>query len=69
MLGSGQVLVFHRCFLFPEQEDEDQTGLLLLEDKDEEEAKESEDEGGVRQELQAEKKAAWVDEDDELEEE
>uniref|UniRef100_A0A3P9B6X3 U3 small nucleolar RNA-associated protein 18 homolog n=1 Tax=Maylandia zebra TaxID=106582 RepID=A0A3P9B6X3_9CICH len=50
-------------------EDEDQTGLLLLEDKDEEEAKESEDEGGMRQEPQAWKKAAWVDEDDELEEE
>uniref|UniRef100_A0A3Q0SSZ5 U3 small nucleolar RNA-associated protein 18 homolog n=1 Tax=Amphilophus citrinellus TaxID=61819 RepID=A0A3Q0SSZ5_AMPCI len=33
------------------------------------EGEESEDEGGARQQLQAKRKAAWVDEDDELEEE
>uniref|UniRef100_A0A3Q0T0W0 U3 small nucleolar RNA-associated protein 18 homolog n=1 Tax=Amphilophus citrinellus TaxID=61819 RepID=A0A3Q0T0W0_AMPCI len=51
------------------EDDEEQAGPLLLEDKDEEEGEESEDEGGARQQLQAKRKAAWVDEDDELEEE
>lgn len=51
------------------EEDEEQAGPLLLEDKDEEEGEESEDEGRARQQLQAKRKAAWVDEDDELEEE
>ncbi|XP_008285805.1 U3 small nucleolar RNA-associated protein 18 homolog isoform X1 [Stegastes partitus] len=46
-----------------EQEDEDQTGTLLLQDEDEE----SEDEAPQQQ--QPVKKAAWVDEDDELDEE
>lgn len=49
------------------QDDEDhQTGPLLLEDK--EESGESENESEAHQELQSSRKAAWVDEDDELEE-
>lgn len=51
-----------------EQVDEDQTGALLVEDRDEESG-ESEDEDGARPQLQMTRKAAWVDEDDELEEE
>lgn len=45
------------------QEDEQQTGLLA----EDEESGESEDEAGLQ--LQPSRKAAWVDEDDELEEE
>lgn len=51
-----------------EQVDEDQTGALLVEDRDEESG-ESEDEDEARPQLQTSRKAAWVDEDDELEEE
>ncbi|XP_028268122.1 U3 small nucleolar RNA-associated protein 18 homolog [Parambassis ranga] len=50
-----------------EDDEEHQTGTLLLEDKDEESG-ESEDESEAHQELQSSRKAAWVDEDDELEE-
>ncbi|XP_047427790.1 U3 small nucleolar RNA-associated protein 18 homolog isoform X2 [Mugil cephalus] len=53
-----------------EPEDEAQTGSLLLEDEDEEAAESEEDdenESGLQ--LQRSKTAAWVDEDDELEEE
>ncbi|XP_039979990.1 U3 small nucleolar RNA-associated protein 18 homolog isoform X2 [Xiphias gladius] len=47
--------------------DEEPTETLLVEDKDEESA-ESEDEDEARVQLQPTRKAAWVDEDDELEE-
>lgn len=48
-----------------EQEDEEQSGTLLEEDK----ADESEAEDEARLQLQTDRKAVWVDEDDELEEE
>ncbi|XP_023251534.1 U3 small nucleolar RNA-associated protein 18 homolog isoform X1 [Seriola lalandi dorsalis] len=51
-----------------EQEDEERTDTLLVEDEDEESG-ESEDESEARLQLQPARKAAWVDEDDELEEE
>ncbi|XP_026204550.1 U3 small nucleolar RNA-associated protein 18 homolog [Anabas testudineus] len=49
------------------EEDEEQTGTLLVEDRDEESG-ESDDEDNARLQLQPTRKAAWVDEDDELEE-
>lgn len=51
-----------------EQEDEEQTAALLVEDEDHESG-ESEAEDGARLQLQPTRGAAWVDEDDELEEE
>lgn len=54
-------------FAVTEQEDEEQTGTLLVEDRDEESG-ESDDEDNARLQLQPTRKAAWVDEDDELEE-
>ncbi|KAK2894280.1 U3 small nucleolar RNA-associated protein 18 homolog [Channa argus] len=50
------------------EEDEEQTGSLLLEDQCEE-SRDSEDENEAHLHLQSGKKPAWVDEDDELEEE
>ncbi len=50
-----------------EQKDEEQTAALL-EDEDHESG-ESEAEDGARLQLQPTRGAAWVDEDDELEEE
>ncbi|XP_071320771.1 U3 small nucleolar RNA-associated protein 18 homolog [Trachinotus anak] len=50
------------------EEHEEQTETLLVEDKDEESG-ESEDENEAHLQLQPTRKAAWVDEDDELEEE
>lgn len=50
------------------EEDEEQTETLLVEDKDDESG-ESEDEDEARTQLQPARKAAWVDEDDELDEE
>lgn len=51
-----------------EQEDEEQTGALLAEDAvDESDESEAEDEARLRRRPTGE--AAWVDEDDELEEE
>ncbi|XP_029364260.1 U3 small nucleolar RNA-associated protein 18 homolog [Echeneis naucrates] len=52
--------------LGPEKEDEEQTDTLLVGDGDEESGDEDEDE--ARLQLQPKRKAAWVDEDDELEE-
>ncbi|XP_067427022.1 U3 small nucleolar RNA-associated protein 18 homolog [Thunnus thynnus] len=49
------------------EEDEEQTGTLLAEDGDEESG-ESEAENEARPQVQPTRKAAWVDEDDELEE-
>ncbi|XP_044037158.1 U3 small nucleolar RNA-associated protein 18 homolog isoform X2 [Siniperca chuatsi] len=50
------------------EEDEEQTGTLLGEDEDDESG-ESEAEDEARLQLQPTREAAWVDEDDELEEE
>lgn len=62
------MLVFKTLFPVVEQEDEEQTGTLLVEDRDEESG-ESENEDEARLQVQPTRKAAWVDEDDELEEE
>lgn len=51
-----------------EQEDEEQTDSLLTEDKDDESG-DSEAEDEARLQLGPTRGAAWVDEDDELEEE
>lgn len=48
-----------------EQEDEEQSGTLLEDRADESDESEAEDEAR----LQTDREAAWVDEDDELEEE
>ncbi|XP_070779627.1 U3 small nucleolar RNA-associated protein 18 homolog [Enoplosus armatus] len=50
------------------EEDEEQTGTLLVEEKDDESG-ESEAEDGAHLQVQPTREAAWVDEDDELEEE
>lgn len=56
--------------LFPvgEQVEEHRTGALLLEDGDEESGQ-SDDEDEARLQIQVPREAAWVDEDDDLEEE
>lgn len=52
------------------QEDEEQAGSLLVEDKeDKEESCDSEAEDAARLQRRPAGEAAWVDEDDELEEE
>lgn len=66
--GSGLASFCFSSSVFEQEEQEERSGTLLVEDRDEDSGDEdSEAEDEARQ--QRSREAAWVDEDDELEEE